>query len=31
MIKEYNPKKATEYDYEETKKFIAKLYKKSEI
>lgn len=31
MIKEYNPKKATEYDYEETRKFVAKLYKKSKI
>lgn len=30
MIKDYNPKKATEYDYEETKKLVAKLYKKSE-
>ena len=31
MIKEYNTKKATEYDYEETRKFVAKLYKKSKI
>lgn len=31
MIKEYNPKKATEYDYEGTRKFVAKLCKKSEI
>ena len=28
MIKEYNPKEATEYDYEETKKFVSKLCKK---
>lgn len=31
MIKKYNPKETTEYDYEETKKFIGKLCKKSEI
>lgn len=28
MIKEYNPKEATEYDYEGTKKFVSKLCKK---
>lgn len=28
MIKEYNPKKTTEYDYEETRKFVGKLCKK---
>lgn len=28
MIKEYNPKKVTEYDYEETEKFVTKLCKK---
>lgn len=28
MIKEYNPKEATEYDSEETRKFIGKLCKK---
>lgn len=31
MIKDYNPKETTEYDYEETKKFVGKLCKKSEI
>ena len=31
MIKEYNPKEATEYDSEETRKFVGKLCKKSEI
>lgn len=31
MIKDYKPKEIKEYNYEETKKFIAKLYKKSEI
>lgn len=31
MIKEYNPKEAAEYDYEETKKFVVKLFKKSKI
>ena len=28
MIKEYNPKEATEYDFEETRKFVGKLCKK---
>ena len=31
MIKDYKHIGKREYDYEETRKFVAKLYKKSEI
>lgn len=31
MIKDYKPKEIKEYNYEGTRKFVAKLYKKSEI